>query len=124
MWSVKKWTLDSKLQTFFICSIRILNILEVISKMSFSKIAKCSTLQKVEENEARFDSEIEIIKATLGRAELESTERQQRLDHAQQCLADEKERYNRLASKSSDNALTEAEAKIEDLKEISDKFTN
>ena len=33
-----KNSLDSKLQTFSICSIRILNILEVIAKTSFSKI--------------------------------------------------------------------------------------
>ena len=38
-----KNSLDSKLQSFSICSIRNLNILEVIG---FSKIAKCSTLNK------------------------------------------------------------------------------
>ena len=36
--------LDSKLQTFAICSVKILNILEVIAKARFSKITKCSTL--------------------------------------------------------------------------------
>ena len=35
---------DSELQIESICSIRILNILEVLAKMSFSKIANCSTL--------------------------------------------------------------------------------
>ena len=39
-----KSSLDSKLQTFYICSIRILNILEVIAKTSFSKSAECLTL--------------------------------------------------------------------------------
>ena len=39
-----KNSLDSKLQLLSICSVRILNILEVIAKTSFSKIAKCSTL--------------------------------------------------------------------------------
>ena len=39
-----KSSLDSKLQTFCICSVRILNILKVIAKTSFSKIAKCSIL--------------------------------------------------------------------------------
>ena len=38
------YSLDSKLQTFYICSIRILNILEVIAKTSFSILEKCSTL--------------------------------------------------------------------------------
>ena len=37
-------SLDSKLLLISICSIRILNILEVIAKTSFSKSAKCSTL--------------------------------------------------------------------------------
>ena len=37
-----KNSLDSKLQSLFICSVKILNILEV--KTRFSKIAKCSTL--------------------------------------------------------------------------------
>ena len=37
-------SLESKLFLISIYSIRILNILEVIAKMSFSKIAKCSTL--------------------------------------------------------------------------------
>ena len=40
---VIKNSLDYKLQTFSICSVRILNILEVIGKTSFSKISKCST---------------------------------------------------------------------------------
>ena len=39
-------SLESGLIFMSICSIRILNILEVIAKMSFSKIAKCSTLNK------------------------------------------------------------------------------
>ena len=37
-------SLESKLFLVFICSIRITNILEVIIKTNFSKIAKCSTL--------------------------------------------------------------------------------
>ena len=41
-----KNSLDSKLQTFCIFSIRILNILEAITKTSFSKIANCSTLDQ------------------------------------------------------------------------------
>ena len=36
---------DSKLYIETICSIRILSILEVIAKLSESKIAKCSTLK-------------------------------------------------------------------------------
>ena len=39
---VIKNSLDSKLQVFFICSIRILSILEVMSK-----IAKCLTLEGI-----------------------------------------------------------------------------
>ena len=39
-----KNSLDSKLQNFTICTIRILNILEVIAKLSLSKIVKCFTL--------------------------------------------------------------------------------
>ena len=41
-----KYSLDSKLQTFSICSVRILDILEVIA--SFPKIAKSSTLHQAE----------------------------------------------------------------------------
>ena len=39
-----KNSLGSKLQMDSICSIRILNILEVIAKTSFSEIVKCLTL--------------------------------------------------------------------------------
>ena len=39
-----KNSLNSKLQIESICSIRILNILEVIGKKSFSKIGKRATL--------------------------------------------------------------------------------
>lgn len=89
---------------------------EINTELLKTQVELTAERRKTDENQAQFDSEIEIIKSTLGRAELESTERQQRLDHAQQCLADEQERYKRLASNSSDNALTEAESKIEDLK--------
>ena len=40
------YSLESKLFFISICSIRILNILEVIGKTSYSKIAKCSPLDK------------------------------------------------------------------------------
>ena len=43
-----KNSLDSKLQTYSICSIKILDILEVIAKTNFSKIAKCETLSFVQ----------------------------------------------------------------------------
>ena len=39
-----KVSLDSKLQTLCKCSVRILNIFEVIMKTSFSKIAICTAL--------------------------------------------------------------------------------
>ena len=39
-----KNSLDSKLQTLAICSMKIINILEVIPKTRFSKTPKCSTL--------------------------------------------------------------------------------
>ena len=39
-----KKSFDSKLQIDCICSVRILNILDVIAKTSISKIANCSTL--------------------------------------------------------------------------------
>ena len=42
-----KNSLDSKLQSLSIYSVRILSILEVIAKTSFSKITKCSTLESV-----------------------------------------------------------------------------
>ena len=45
---VIKNRLDSKLQIDSTCSVRILNILKVIAKTSFSKIAKCSTLIQVD----------------------------------------------------------------------------
>ena len=93
---------------------------EINTELLKTQVELTAERQKTDENQAQFDSEIEVIKSTLRRVELESTERQQRLDHAQQCLADEQERYKRLASNSSDNALTEAESKIEDLKEIGD----
>ena len=40
------YSLDSKLQILSISSVRILNILEVITKTNFSKIAKYATLLK------------------------------------------------------------------------------
>ena len=46
-----KNSLDSKLQTYPICSIRILNILKIIAKTRFSKIEKHATLtQGAQEN--------------------------------------------------------------------------
>ena len=49
-----KNSLDSKLQTYSICSVRILDIFEVIAKTRFSKMPKCSTLVKVLD---RFETE-------------------------------------------------------------------
>ena len=46
-----KNSLDSRLQILSIYSIRILNILEVIAKTTFSKIAKYSTLPESEARE-------------------------------------------------------------------------
>ena len=51
-----KNSLDSKPQFFSICSVRILNNLEVIEITSFSKVAKCSTLSMgTGSNHARID---------------------------------------------------------------------
>ena len=53
----------------------------------------------------------------MGEVQLESTERQRKLEQAESCLADEKERYERLASNTTENsALVEAEHKIESLR--------
>ena len=50
----------------------------------------------------------------MGEVQLESTERQRKLEQVESCLSDEKERYERLASNTTENsALVEAEQKIE-----------
>ena len=61
---VIKNSLDSKLQIVSICFVTILNILEVIAKTSFSKIAKFSTLLQEESDVISLSSDCEKLDYT------------------------------------------------------------